>query len=829
MANMTSNFTTLMSAADVAKALKECNDTLSLQRQKADKIQQGARDKAAKLQYLNLQTDIMDAARKVETFGKELSDLFAEMDRLEMDIQGLCPKDRRITDEQSAFTPERVKKMEDEVTAPLLGCLVAVAGSLEPIRRLGDHHRIELFKLENSLLEEDLTNTKRQHQEALAELQANLDKERVESNLHTQLEKLQEEFEREKERHNKSYRKLADKKAELDADLRNLRKEVAEVRADASSKDKKIELAQKHIAKHDRNEKILTAEHSSIKSGLKASIEALHQIISQKDIKITEHENTIRAHEQKAEAYEGQIEGLKRLRQDQSQAGHEAEEDAREIIGDLQNQLRLRDDRIRISERQVEQRMDEVHTLKGQLARSQSETQKLEAASHEFEKKYQRKVKYANTYKEKLERLRGNYDVLKESSDRMQEERDKAVKDKDEGENEYDRLRTEWLFCKKESEDFKRESEAKLVRREAKWKDETRKLAAELDEERLGHRQAASELDEARRELEREAEVNGNLRRANQTQSSDMEDLRSRLGAAQEESRTTREAAETAASNLDMVAADLRQERLAIARYFAAESHVQTVDDEVWLEFAKAQRESAVAEAGQQAGARPWIVSQVWLPAGGPPAVAIPEALDVSTLVVRLYGDVTTRPRSNQSLYLLGALTERLAIEPRARPSSLVQLLRRIVETQPDLGDEVRNPVEAAFVLALWRLARLLRARWGLDVEESMGRLQDLESSSFLSPIRDLMRDGDDEEVSRALEAEPYVWLEESIVVKKLEGGWRVVARLRDRCLLIVHGSRLELSSLDYGVINAPEGLNPIQFSLLGPQRTKNWLLCMSD
>ncbi|KAI1770590.1 hypothetical protein F4818DRAFT_455584 [Hypoxylon cercidicola] len=577
------------------------------------------------------------------------------------------------------------------------------------------------------------------------------------------------------------------------------------------------------------------------------------------------HEMTIRTHENRASQYsvdiahrDNQISDLKALRDQQSQVGHEAEQQASDRIIQLEEEVREQERIVRSYQETTNENTNTIVKLGDEISKLKQDLSNLEGANEELKKENVSKTSYALTYMNQLRDLRNTHDDLRIKLRFTENERDRARVDDNHSQGQYNELfirnrnlqrkyddevrqhtknntelnkQVQRLEADMQSQKQRLESQVQQLEVELQnQKQQTstsqstvQKLTIDRDEYWRSYQQAASELAADRQKLEYITKESETLRSVNQQQSLDIVHFEQRLAAAEQDIAKMKTEADSALSNLTGI---LRQERLVTARYFAAESRAQPVQDETWLRFAEVQNQSAMIERNEQTNGPSWTVSQVWLSTEEPPAISIPETLDMSTLIARLYGDMTTRSRSNQSLHLLGALTERLAAEPRARLASIRHLVQVAVETQPKENGERGTPLEDAFVLALWRLAKLLRARWGLDVEESVRQLEIL-SSSPLCQISEMMRDYNDSDLLRTYLAEPYIWPDEKIGVKQLGSGWLLFIFFPTRRLQLVHSSRLELTSLDHGVVHAPEGLDSIWLSLLRPRQTLHWLLCM--
>ncbi|KAI0155442.1 hypothetical protein GGR52DRAFT_566692 [Hypoxylon sp. FL1284] len=516
----------------------------------------------------------------------------------------------------------------------------------------------------------------------------------------------------------------------------------------------------------------------------------------------------------------------------------------------LEDRVAIEQAKVRSRDQDIERHLDTILRQKEQLDESASKVAELERDLKSSETMCDSKSESNEKYRELLDSVRSKYELLDFNFINLRDKRDEARKEKNAGEIEYNTLRTEYMFldndhrtlAHEEASGRAREKELKesLQRLEAdnetlkaendalKTKAETLKAGYDLQSKTLA--KTTSELAAEKQEREKEVKVSSSLLAANEEQARKVTELEGSISSAVENCRITMTRAEAAES-------ELGRECLATARYFASESGAHPVSDETWneawIQFARVLRESDLVESGQlsdgQARSPPWTVSQLWLRLSQDPAVSIPERLDASAALVRLYGDVTALPRSNRSLYLLGTLTERLAAESRARPAMLEQLVRVIAQTQPQpRGDgPARSIVEDLSIMGLWRFARLIRDRWGVDVSSSMTQLGVLESSPLYA-ICPAMRDDSEDDLLASFQAGAYLWPEDGVAVKKFDGDWRVFAHLQARRLQVVHYTRLMLDDIDIGIVYAPKGFQPITVSMIRSRRIAYWLICMS-
>ncbi|KAF3059409.1 hypothetical protein GL218_04933 [Daldinia childiae] len=254
---------------------------------------------------------------------------------------------------------------------------------------------------------------------------------------------------------------------------------------------------------------------------------------------------------------------------------------------------------------------------------------------------------------------------------------------------------------------------------------------------------------------------------------------------------------------LDSVQRVLGEERLAAARAFASYSLVSAVNYEFWLEFASAQQDSVSIEpVDRQLGheePRPWIVLQTWFPANLPPFISKPGLSHVPTLVSHLYGEITTKRRTNLSISLNGSLTESLTTETRVRDASLRHLVEKAIETHPTYHD---LPTDL-FAIAVWQLVLLLKARWGIDIGESpLTKLKVYLQRSPCRPIYDALgRGSGNQGMLTACQQHGHVFGDTGIALLKLPKlvDYVIVVHICDKLLRAVSTSRSDFSSTDYG------------------------------
>ncbi|KAI1375741.1 hypothetical protein F4677DRAFT_445905 [Hypoxylon crocopeplum] len=219
---------------------------------------------------------------------------------------------------------------------------------------------------------------------------------------------------------------------------------------------------------------------------------------------------------------------------------------------------------------------------------------------------------------------------------------------------------------------------------------------------------------------------------------------------------------------------------------------------------------------------RPWIIPQIWYEANVPPLIVKPEASSESTLTARLYGNFTTQSPSNQSLSIIGSLTETLATASHARGASLMYLIESTIQ----LSLENHNYTNDLFALALWQLMSIIRARWNLTMRDNLiAKLEAcLQVSQYQSIYRAMRRGGDS--MSAMVDRHGYIYAAEKIGPAKIRPykNWVVVINLDTKRLQVVHQTRGKIFSSNHGVFYAPDGFDSIFLPISSRDELQAWI-----
>lgn len=303
-----------------------------------------------------------------------------------------------------------------------------------------------------------------------------------------------------------------------------------------------------------------------------------------------------------------------------------ASQTLREQIDELKESIKREKQNVKSRDEIITEHLNTIIVIGDKNSALEERVSVLESANEDLRKDNTAKAGFAMTYMSQLTELRSEYDELKVRLHFTEGQRNRAHVDSEESENQFNQLHTDNRLLQRKYDDEVREHananvqlNSQIKQLDADLQNQKQQLEAELqsqkqqlegkvqqlesylesqkqqlmesqshaqrlrterDDSRRICQETASELTEERQKLEREVKVGRALHATNQEQSSKIDDLEHQLAQAQEDCNRVTARAETSESNLSSAEAILRRERLAIARYFAAESRVQPVDDE---------------------------------------------------------------------------------------------------------------------------------------------------------------------------------------------------------------------------------------------------------
>ncbi|OTB03431.1 hypothetical protein M426DRAFT_263206 [Hypoxylon sp. CI-4A] len=863
--------TSLPGASDVPTWLVERHAAIQKITSGVNDIQRGMEDQAAKLGYNEQESAVREKASKLRDAENQLAAACDEAEQLEGDLRNYLKVYSDRVEANSQFTTERIESMEDAVLAPMLEILLEVAGSLEPLRRLGADRRAELLNQETSVVAErlnrvckELDSTKEMMQVIATQSQAFMSQQAplaqqapLTKEFNEIINKLQS-LQLDKEKSEKNCKSLAQQ-------VTNLQDKLS---IETSARTQSEALAGRHASRILGLDDDLWRLNGLLNSASKKAKKAEEQ--GRDEVRKTED-----AWQRCLSDKQSELDKAKTALELKDKLGHQAESAEEE------------------NSREIQKLREELAEWKKHHSEREEELTSLKGSYDTLTKDYKARCAIEIVQQRATSQLEERYELLLVQNDSLRQDYDRTCRTRDQNQDEfnilYDDLKARETTFKsekvglsatifqleeriqnlevehatslgklqKENDDLqdevKRERDDKI---RADQEDQNSKASLEKDKENL--QAELGRAGEAMIQKDGEYEALDQRRRMARTECNLFKErlrvekeaskcLRSKCleyeaiieydrHEAEEEHRKIK--AELKQRN---EAADLVQDRaegleeaafltrLKLVYFFAAESQVSVADDEGWDQFVESQIESDVIPPISDVAARvrpsPWLISQMWLPAGHELDMFGPETSDVSVLTARLYANVRTQNRSNLSICLIGALTERLTIVSHTRNLPLVLLAETAISTQPNEHGVMTD----LFALALQQLVSLLKTRWGLGIADDLNfRLENYLHSSLYRHIYMTMGTSNAIIKSKCREY-GHVFDAEQIAVltAALPRGWVAVVYLDARRLQLVHTSRLELFSSDHGVIYAPDGLDSIFIQISSFETLQAWMSLM--